>query len=224
MGWLFGKKPGKRERPRAIESAIPRDEDRAGPAPPPPRTAHAPGVAVYAFAEIPEQHLLRFGEGFGGFFLEGKEKKGAVSALLVLWTGAAATPAPLPGDVLLFPSLSLEEISRTSPPPRHHIKRDGLAGRGVSGITGLRTLHADAGLTVLRLGPPPGARWVLVGVRVFAVFAGMLTLVDGEEARDVPAGHLALVAEPSATLYLQAGNDSALAIALAAPGVVSALG
>ena len=224
MGWLFGKRPGKRERPRVIESEIPRDEDRAGPAPPPPRTSHAPGVTVYAFADVPAPRLLRLGEGSAGFLLEGEEGKGAASAMLLLLADAGTIAEASPGDVLLFPSLSFEGISRTPPLPRHHIRRDGLAGRGVPGLAGLRTLYADAALTVLRIGPPPGARWVLVGVRAIAVFAGKLTLVDGPDAKDVPAGHLALVAEPTATLYLQAGNDSALAIALAAPGVVSALG
>jgi hypothetical protein len=240
MGWLFGKKPRAewRDKPRAIDSAIPRDGDRAGPVPPPPRTAHAPGVAVYGFDSVPSPCVLRWGDGCGGFFLEGEKRDGRMSALLVLEAsgaarggGAAASPAeaaPLPPtlcDVLLLsPSFPLEEISRTPPRPHDHIRRDDLSGRGVSGITGLRTRHARGGLTVLRLGPPPGARWVFVGLEAIAVFAGKVTLVDGKEAKVVAAGCLALVSDPTATLDLEAGNDSALAVALGRATVVAALG
>ena len=82
----------------------------------------------------------------------------------------------------------------------------------------------EAGLAVLRLGPPPGARWVFKGVTAVAVFAGRLTAFDGEEAKVIRAGALAHVADPSATLYLEAGNDAALAVALAAEDFVAALG
>ncbi len=202
-----------------IESAIPEDHERYGPVPPPPRTAHAPGAAIYPFDEVPAPRLLRLREGYGGFFLEGEEGKARPSALLVLMAGGAGG-----GDVLVFPpSLPLDEIPRASAAPRHHIKRDALSGRGVPGITGLRTMHGEAGLTVLRLGPPPGARWVFVGLSAVAVFAGKLTLVDGEDAKVLPAGSLALVSDPTATLYVEAGNDSALAVALGAGPVVSAL-
>ena len=44
------------------------------------------------------------------------------------------------------------------------------------------------------------------------VAAGKLTLVDGEEARDVRAGEVAFVADPAATLHVQSGNDAAVAI------------
>lgn len=228
MVWPFGKKPREewRDKPQAITSAIPRDDDRAGPVPPPPRTAHAPGVAIYGFADVPAPRLLRLVEGTGGFFLEGEEGKERASALLVLEPGGAAGPgAAGAGDVLLFsPSSSFEEIFRSSPRPSHHMRRDDLAGRGVSGITGLRSRHAGGGITVLRFGPPPGARWVFVGLRAIAVFAGKVTLVDGEESRVVAAGQLALVGDPTATLYVEAGNDSALAVALGGDRVVSALG
>ncbi|MGZ6987888.1 MAG: hypothetical protein ACXVH0_02905, partial [Thermoanaerobaculia bacterium] len=94
------------------------------------------------------------------------------------------------------------------------------------GITGLRTLAqlSGEGLAVLRLGPPPTARWAFRGVRTIAVFSGKITLVDGDEARLVRAGSLALVEDPSATLYLEAGNDAALGVALAADSFVTALG
>ena len=220
MGWLFGKKPRVewRDKPRAIDSAIPRDDDRGGPVPPPPRTAHAPGVAIHAFGETPSPRLVRLEDGSAGFLLEGEEGESRASALLVLSGGG-------PGDVLLFsPSSSFEEISRMSPRPSHHIRRDDLSGRGVPGITGLRSRHAGGGITVLRLGPPPGARWVFVGLRAIAVFAGKLTLVDGDEPKVVSAGRIALVGDPTATLFVEAGNDSALAVALASSGFVAALG
>jgi hypothetical protein len=225
MVWPFGRKPreGWRDKPLAITSAIPRDDDRAGPVPPPPRTAHAPGVAIYGFGDVPAPRLLRLAEGTGGFFSEGEEGKERTSALLVLEPGGATGP----GDVLLWSSplsLPLEEISRTSPRPQHHVRRDDLSGRGVSGITGLRSRHAGGGITVLRFGPPPGARWVFVGLRAIAVFAGKVTLVDGDESKVAAAGRLALVGDPTATLYVEAGNDSALAVALGGARVVSALG
>jgi hypothetical protein len=223
MGWPFGKKPREewRDKPRAIESAIPRDDDRAGPAPPPPRTAHPPGVAVCGFAEVPSPRLLRLDSGTAGFFLEGEEGAALPSALLVLEPGDGAGP----GDVLLWSSsLSLEEIARTSPRASHHVRRDDLSGRGVSGITGLLSRHSSGGITVLRLGPPPGARWVFVGLHAIAVFAGKFTLVDGDQPKILPAGRIALVSDPSATLYVEAGNDSALGVALGGASVVSALG
>ena len=138
--------------------------------------------------------------------------------------GGGAPPAPATSCSGLPLFLSFEEISRTSPRPRHHIRRDDLSGRGVSGITGLRLRHAGGGITVLRFGPPPGARWVFVGLRAIAVFAGKVTLVDGDESKVVSAGQLALVGNPTATLYVEAGNDSALAVALGGARVVSALG
>jgi hypothetical protein len=212
MGWPFGRKP--------------REEWRDKP--------RAPGVVVSGFAEVPSPRLLRLGEGAGGFFLEGEEGTALSSALLVLepgdgagpgdvlvWAGAARTALPRPAA---SPSSPLEEICRPLPRPTHHIRRDDLSGRGVSGITGLRLRHSAGGITVLRLGPPPGARWVFVGLSAIAVFAGKFTLVDGEESKIVPAGRIALVSDPTATLYVEAGNDSALGVALGGAAVVSALG
>jgi hypothetical protein len=248
--WPFGKKPRAewRDKPRAIDSVIPRDDDRAGPVPPPPRTAHPPDVTIHTFDLLPSPHLLRLDKGYVGFFLERKEGDRLSSALLVLVSAIApaaargggavaageapAPPPPLPGDVLIWDaaprapsaSCSFEEISRTSPRPHHYIRRDDISGRGVSGITGLRMRHSASGLTVLRLGPPPGARWVFVGLSAIAVFAGRITLVDGEEPKVVTAGRIALIGDPTATLYLEAGNDSALAVALGGAPVVSALG
>ncbi len=122
--------------------------------------------------------------------------------------------------------LSLEEISRTSPRPHHHIRRDGVAGAAFPGITGLRVLArlTKTGFAVLRLGPPPGARWVFRGVCAFAVFSGRLAAFDGDDVKEVRAGALARVTDPSATLYLEADNDAALAVALAADDFIAALG
>lgn len=77
---------------------------------------------------------------------------------------------------------------------------------------------------MLRLGPPPGARWVFKGVRAVAVFSGRLAAFDGEDVKEIRAGSLARVGDPTATLYLEAGNDAALAVALAAADFVAALG
>jgi hypothetical protein len=104
------------------------------------------------------------------------------------------------------------------------VPRDALTGKGLSGITGARVVATTAAHAVLRLGPPPAARWAVVGLRSVAVFAGKLTLFDGDEGHDVWAGHVAFVADPTATLYIQAGNDTAVAIALAAPEFLVRLG
>lgn len=223
--WLFGRK--KLAKPPAVAKDIPRDDERRGPVPPPPRTAHAPGVSVYAFAGLPSQHSLRLDGGHGGFFLEGEEGKGGAAALLVLTGGsvvsgsaasgiAGAPVTTFPGDVLIWADGAL----------LHHTKRDGVAGAAFPGITGLRVLARlpEAGLAVLRLGPPPGARWVFRGVRAFAVFSGRIAAFDGDDVKEVRAGALARVADPSATLYLEAGNEAALAVALAADDFIAALG
>jgi hypothetical protein len=241
--WPFGKK--KSAGPPAIPKDIPRDDDRRGPVLPPPRTAHAPGVEIFRFDAIPSPYGLRRGEGNGGFFLEGEEGKGKRPASALLLLGGCGGSPEAQGDVLLWTaraaaapepqhnlarslrlSFSLEEISRTSPRPDHHIRRDGVAGAAFPGITGLRVLSRlpEHGLAVLRLGPPPGARWVFRGVRAFAVFSGRLAAFDGDEVKAVRAGSLARVADPSATLYLEAGNDAALGVALAADDFVAALG
>ncbi len=65
---------------------------------------------------------------------------------------------------------------------------------------------------------------MFAGLNAIAVFSGKVTLVDGEEAKVGGAGSLALVADSTATLYFEAGNDSALAVALGGANVVAALG
>jgi hypothetical protein len=104
------------------------------------------------------------------------------------------------------------------------IPREGLAGQGIPGITGARVLARTASFSILRFGPPPAARWAVVGLRSVAVFTGKLTLFDGDEGRDVWAGQVALVADPTATLYIQAGNDTAVAIAVATTEALVRLG
>ncbi|GEM_PF-2427861 len=104
------------------------------------------------------------------------------------------------------------------------IARGSLAGSAVPGVTGARLLFRGGGRAVLRLGPPPAARWAVEGLRSVAVLSGKLTLVDGEEARDVRAGEVAFVAEPAATLHVQAGNDAALAVGFGRPELSVRLG
>ncbi len=104
------------------------------------------------------------------------------------------------------------------------IGRESLAGSVAPGVTGARLLRRSGTRSVLRLGPPPAARWAVEGLRSVAVFAGKLTLVDGEEARDVRAGEVAFVANPAATLHVQSGNDAAVAIGFGAAELSVRLG
>ncbi len=99
------------------------------------------------------------------------------------------------------------------------IPREALAGTPFPGVTGARALAATHARVVLRLGPPPAARWAVTGLRSVAVFTGRLTLLDGEEAFDVRVGEAALVADPSAELLVLAGNDAAVAVGFAEPGL-----
>ena len=108
--------------------------------PPPPRTAHAPGVSVYRFDAIPSEHLLRLDEGYGGFLLEGEEGEAAF-ALLVLWAGSepmgsaaaliatAQEAAALPRCRPPFPATCSSgtaghEPLRRRPAPSSSIRRD----------------------------------------------------------------------------------------------------
>lgn len=130
--------------------------------------------------------------------------------------GAFELPA---GTVVLLDGVAADAEAA---PPR--VGRDALVGAAVAGVTGARLLVRSGARDVLRLGPPPGARWGIVGLRSVAVLAGKLTLVDGEDARDVRAGEVAFVADPVETLHVVAGNDAAVAIAFGRPGVVVRLG
>jgi hypothetical protein len=107
------------------------------------------------------------------------------------------------------------------------IGRADLVGTGVPGITGVRILHRSPGGALLRLGPPPGARWIIVGLRAFAVLSGRLFLYevfDASEPRSFSAGDGHVVPDPARPVPLMAGNDSASVLALAAPDVAVALG
>jgi len=104
------------------------------------------------------------------------------------------------------------------------VGRDALTGTGIPGITGVRVLAKGPSRSVLRFGPPPAARWAIVGVRSVAVLVGKITLVDGDEGHDVRAGEVAFVADPAATLYIQAGNDAAVAVGFASAEVLVRLG
>lgn len=132
--------------------------------------------------------------------------------VLVTADGAAAVPE---GTLALLDGVATEEAE-----PAVEVPRDSLVGAAFPGVTGARALVTTPSRSVLRLGPPPAARWAVVGLRSVAVLAGKLTLVDGDDAHDVRPGEAALVADPTATLFVQAGNDAAVAIAFAAPGVV----
>lgn len=111
-----------------------------------------------------------------------------------------------------------------SPSEPRRIGRDDLVGRPFSGVTGIRALSRTESSVAVRFGPPPGARWVIVGLRSVAVFVGKLVLIENGEPVEVHAGHLAIVSDPSATLYLQAGNDAAIGLGFAEPEIVVALG
>jgi hypothetical protein len=146
------------------------------------------------------------------------------------WAAGTDSPAVLLFEASSLPSPSSPHFpvgpSPLSPPAAtlRHIRHDDLVGRGFPGITGIRLLHRTASLSAVRLGPPPGARWALVGLRSFAVFTGKITAIDGAEPQEVHSGELAVIADPSATLYLQAGNDAAVGVGLAGPDLVVALG
>lgn len=143
-------------------------------------------------------------------------------------------PALGPGDSLIATAglllssaggaVLLADVAGPGPGEARRFGRDDLAGRGFAGITGIRAVHRTSHAALLRLGPPPGVRWVLVGVRALAVFDGKLTVLGGEEPLDVRGGELLTIADPTATLYLQSGNDSALAIGFSSPDVIVALG
>jgi len=251
MGWLFGKK---RSEPEPIlAQRTPKDEERLGPAPPPPPTAHPPGLSVHAFGAggpgislLAERSVSRpartlvLQAGEQAAELEGAAGVGVAGLALC---GACVTSGDrdvflAAGDVLFAASgegltlgggtaassLLLDVSAAAGAAGVVHVRRDDLVGRGFAGVTGIRALHRAASSLAVRLGPPPGARWVLVGLRSFAVFHGKLVVVDGDDALEVRAGELGVVADPTATLYVSAGNDGALAIGFASPDLVVALG
>lgn len=124
-------------------------------------------------------------------------------------------------------NLLVEERERGDDRGITQIGHADLVGTGVSGITGVRILHRSPGGALLRLGPPPGARWIVGGLRAFAVLSGRIFLyevLDASEPRSFSAGEGHVVPDPSRPVPLMAGNDSAVAVAFAAPDVSVALG
>ena len=203
-------------------------DGRLGPDPPPPPTPNRPGVAVHAASAVAAIETSPARPGPSRLGPAAAPFDGELSWAAVVLSGDAR------GDVVVSPGGSIDLPHGTAvlvegavpgvPGAPLCIPRDALTGQGVSGITGARLLARTASHAVLRLGPPPAARWAVVGLRSVAVFTGKLTLFDGDEGRDVWAGQVAMVADPTATLHVQAGNDAAVAIALADPGVLVRLG
>lgn len=136
--------------------------------------------------------------------------------------GPPALLVPLAGEGRA--RLLVEERGEAGHPEAVRIGRDDLVGAGLPGVTGVRFLHRSAGGVLLRLGPPPGVRWQVTGFRAVAVFSGKLLLHEAGGIRALSAGEFAAADNPARTIPLQAGNDSAVALALAAPGVRVAIG
>lgn len=227
-------KGGEAEAGRAAAAKEP--DERLGPDPAPAPTGNRPGVEIHpavagstasptpeaAGQEVPGAAVSRLAPA--GATMPGGARCWAAVVLSGEARGdvvfASEGPFDLPeGTLLLLDGLPGEEAGA----PRR-IPGDALTGKGVAGIAGARVLARTDGRSVLRLGPPPAARWAVVGLRSVAVLAGKLTLFDGDEGRDVWAGHVAFVADPSAVLHVQAGNDTAVAIAFCLPDVLVRLG
>ncbi len=232
LKWLFGRRAEEVSRGGGAPAAGEVPDERLGPDPPPPRTVNRPGVTVHAAtADVavaaPERSPARPGASKVAPAGATRLDRGLAWAAVVLSGEARGDVVLAPdgvhdlpeGTVALFDGLAGGDGGVPL-----HIPRDALTGTGLQGITGARALARTASHAVLRLGPPPAARWAVVGIRSIAVFTGKLTLFDGDEGLDVWAGHVAFVADPAATLYIQAGNDTAVAIAFARPDVVVRLG
>ena len=204
LGWL--------QSGRAREEDDVREADRLSPAP-----GASPGVTVHAASAVAE---LGAGAGRGGVsrlgpFDPSAARDGRAWAAIALSGEAAGDVFLAAGGALELPAglaalLDGAMAAEDGAPGR--IGRESLAGSVVPGVTGARLLWRGGARSVLRLGPPPAARWAVEGLRSVAVLAGKLTLVDGEEARDGRAGEVAFVADPAATLHVQSGNDAAVAI------------
>jgi hypothetical protein len=226
---LFGRRAEEVPCEDVASSAVRVPDGRLGPEPPPPPTSNRPGVTVHAASAVAaidrspaRPSAARLGPAPAVLL------PGGLSWAVVVLSGEAR------GDVVVAPDGGIElphgtaALFEGAAAGAHdaflRIPRDGLAGQGLSGITGARVLARTESHAVLRLGPPPAVRWAVVGLRSVAVFTGKLTLFDGDEGHDVWAGHVAFVADPSATLYIQAGNDAAVAIAFAEPDILVRLG
>lgn len=137
----------------------------------------------------------------------------AAGELLVAWDG------PLNGTLLL---LDRAPSRGPGPSPKAAPRRIGpteLTGGGFPGVTGVRALYRTAASAGLRLGPPPGALWIVEGLRGVAVFQGKLELDGGDGKVELRAGSVAAVADPRGSVRILAGNDSARAVAFCDPAV-----
>lgn len=247
MAWFLQKKPSVAGRKKILEGILPPDDERLGPAPPPPPSKTPPGVTVFSVekwaasgppgatsvsarppARASETRVVRLVPGARW------ERTAGDSAIAVLSGELASEAGSLfRGDVLCGARaventgdrtaiLLVDEADEPASVRRRVGARD-LAGSGFPGVTGIRRVFTSGRASGLRLGPPPGARWAIVGVRSLALESGRVSLVDGPETREVRAGEIAVVADPGATLYLVAGNDSAAGFAFASSEVVVAL-
>lgn len=207
LDWLFGRK----DAPAGESAPRPAPSGRAGIA------VHPAGGAASLGSAAGRPGATRLGAP------EGEPRDSALVWAAVVLSGDAAGDVVFAAgerfDVPEGAALLLDAVPAEGAPPLPRIPRETLAGSVVTGVTGARVLARTAARAVVRFGPPPAARWAVEGLRSVAVFRGKLTLIDGEEATDVRAGEVALVADPSATLHVLAGNDAAVAVAFASAGV-----
>ena len=188
-----------------------------------------PGVTVHVASAVAE---LGAGEARGGVsrlgpYAPSASGEGHAWAAVALSGEAAGDVFFSAGGALELPAgvaALLDGCTTAEEGAPGRIGRESLAGAVIPGVTGARLLRRSGARSVLRLGPPPAARWAVEGLRSVAVLAGKLTLVDGEEARDVRAGEVAFVADPAATLHVLSGNDAAVAIGFGGPGLSVRLG
>jgi len=228
LKWLLGRRAERpEERDGPVAAGLP--DGRLGPEPPPPPSANRPGVTVHPAAggAAMGRTAARSGASRIGRAEDTLPEPGLSWAAVVLSGEGVGDVVVSPGGRVDLPpgtAALLDGVAPGEDVSPFRIRRDELTGTGVAGVSGARVLARTPSRAVLRLGPPPGARWAVVGFRSVAVFVGKLTLVDGDEGHEVRAGEAALVADPTATLYLQAGNDAAVAIGFAEPGVLVRLG
>lgn len=167
-------------------------------------------TGIVAASAAPEGDAPALGDRESSFLvLDGP----AAGELLVAWAG------PLTGTLLLFdrvPSRGPRPSPKAAP---LRIGPTQLTGSGFSGVTGVRALYRTAASAGLRLGPPPGALWIVEGLRGVAVFEGKLELDGGDGAVELRAGSVAAVGDPRGSVRVLAGNDSARAVAFCDPAV-----
>lgn len=229
LRWLFGRTETEAAPKGTASVSGGAADERLGPEPPPPPSANRPGVTVHAEtaeASVPPGPSRPGASRLGPHADASLDPRLAWAALVLsgeeagdVVVGAGAGLGLPEGTPVLLDGVAAAEGGAAV-----RIRRDALTGTGLAGISGARALARGPSRAVLRLGPPPAARWAVVGLRSVAVLVGRMTLVDGDEGLDVKAGQVALVADPTATLYLQAGNDAAVAVAFASADVLVRLG